>query len=168
MCLFFEMLKLAAVWCYVGIAVDTFSDRGEKVAHALVTVFAVGVKGVTDKRTSPHNIPAVEPPNRPPDSTVEQRTSLDQVRTGMHMLHATFHKPSWFKQWFFQLLFKRCSAWVSSRTLTGLIEVCHGFPQSLQAAGWDSTWPLPSASFPSHCHLTILCYVIWASDSLIK
>lgn len=64
---------------------DTFSDRGEKVAHALVTIFAVGVKGVTDKRMSPLNIPAVEPPNRPPDSTVEQRTSPDQVRTRMHV-----------------------------------------------------------------------------------
>jgi hypothetical protein len=59
------------------------------VAHALVTIFAVGVKGVTDKRTSPLNIPAVEPPNRPPDSSVEQRTSPDQVRKRMHMLHAT-------------------------------------------------------------------------------
>lgn len=63
----------------VLVEVDTFSDRGEKVAHALVTIFAVGVKGITDKRTSPLNIPAVEPPNRPPDSTVEQRTSPDQA-----------------------------------------------------------------------------------------
>jgi hypothetical protein len=78
--------------------VDTFAGRGEKVAHALVTVFAVGVKGVTDKRTSPHNIPAVEPPNRPPDSTVEQRTSPDQVRTGMRTLRAALHKAGWFEQ----------------------------------------------------------------------
>jgi hypothetical protein len=74
--------------------VDTFGNGGEKVAHALLTVFAVGVKGVTDKRTSPHNVPAVEPPKRPPDSTVEQRTSHDQVRTGMHMFHATFNKAN--------------------------------------------------------------------------
>jgi hypothetical protein len=62
------------------------------VAHGLLTIFAVGVKGVTEKRTSPHNVLAVEPPKRPPDSTVEQCTSPDQVRTGMHMLHTRFTK----------------------------------------------------------------------------
>lgn len=60
---------------------ETFDGTGEKVAHSLLTTFAVGMKGVTDKRTSPHNVPTAEPPNRPPDLSVEQQTSLDQVRT---------------------------------------------------------------------------------------
>jgi hypothetical protein len=60
--------------------VETFDDSGEKVAHSLLTAFAVGMKGVTDKRTSPHNVPTAEPPKRAPDSSVEQQTSLDQVR----------------------------------------------------------------------------------------
>jgi hypothetical protein len=51
------------------------------VAQALLTTFAVGMKDVTDKRTSPHDVPIIEPPKRAPDSSVEQRTSLDQVRT---------------------------------------------------------------------------------------
>ncbi|GFG30340.1 hypothetical protein Cfor_01575, partial [Coptotermes formosanus] len=60
-------------------AVETFDDSGEKVAHSLLTAFAVGMKGVTDKRTSPHNVPTAEPPKRAPDSSVEQQTSLDQA-----------------------------------------------------------------------------------------
>jgi hypothetical protein len=65
--------------------VETFDDSGDKVAHSLLTTFAVGMKGVTDKRTSPHNVPTAEPPKRAPDLSVEQHTSLDQVRTEGHM-----------------------------------------------------------------------------------
>jgi len=61
--------------------VETFDGNGEKVAQSLLTTFAVGMKGVTDKRTSPHNVPTAEPPKRAPDLSVEQQTSLDQVRT---------------------------------------------------------------------------------------
>jgi len=63
----------------VLVQVETFDDSGEKVAHALLTTFAVGLKGVTDKRTSPHNIPTAEPPKRAPDVSVEQKTSVDQA-----------------------------------------------------------------------------------------
>jgi len=63
----------------VLVEVETFDDAGQKVAHSLLTTFAVGVKGVTDKRTSPHNIPTAEPPKRAPDQSVEQQTSLDQA-----------------------------------------------------------------------------------------
>ena len=59
---------------------ETFDGSGEKVAHSLLTTFAVGMKGITDKRTSPHNVPTAEPPKRAPDLSVEQHTSLDQVR----------------------------------------------------------------------------------------
>lgn len=67
---------------------ETFDGTGEKVAQSLLTTFAVGMKGVTDKRTSPHNVPTAEPPKRAPDLSVEQQTSLDQVRTEgcMHYL----------------------------------------------------------------------------------
>ncbi|KAJ9579803.1 hypothetical protein L9F63_004549, partial [Diploptera punctata] len=57
---------------------DTYDDNGEKVAHLQVTTFAVGMKGVTSKRTSPHNIPTADPPQRPPDASVSQKTSEDQ------------------------------------------------------------------------------------------
>lgn len=60
---------------------ETFDESGERVAQSLLTAFAVGMKGVTDKHTSPHNVPTAEPPKRSPDSSIEQRTSLDQVRT---------------------------------------------------------------------------------------
>lgn len=64
----------------VIIAVETFDESGEKVAQSLLTTFAVGMKGVTDKRTSPYDVPTAEPPKRIPDLSVEQHTSLDQVR----------------------------------------------------------------------------------------
>ena len=70
---------------------ETFDGAGEKVAQSLMTIFAVGMKGVTDKRTSPHNVPTTEPPKRAPDLSVEQQTSLDQVSTEGCMLFLPVH-----------------------------------------------------------------------------
>jgi 3-hydroxyacyl-CoA dehydrogenase/3a,7a,12a-trihydroxy-5b-cholest-24-enoyl-CoA hydratase len=63
----------------VLVEVETFDGNGEMVAKSLLTTFAVGMKGVTDKRTSPHNVPTADPPKRAPDLSVEQQTSLDQA-----------------------------------------------------------------------------------------
>ncbi|PSN45997.1 Peroxisomal multifunctional enzyme type 2 [Blattella germanica] len=59
--------------------VDTYDDSGEKVARSQVVTFAVGLKGVTTKRSSPHSIATENPPKRSPDASISQKTSLDQA-----------------------------------------------------------------------------------------
>ncbi|XP_017882295.1 peroxisomal multifunctional enzyme type 2 [Ceratina calcarata] len=59
---------------------ETFdSNTGEKLAKGQMTIFVVGVSGFQGKRTSPHSIPFVDPPNRKPDASVTQQTNYDQA-----------------------------------------------------------------------------------------
>ncbi|KAJ4433546.1 hypothetical protein ANN_15855 [Periplaneta americana] len=59
--------------------VDTFDESGEQIAHGQMSTFIVGMKGITNKRTSPHNVPTAEPPKRAPDASISQKTLLDQA-----------------------------------------------------------------------------------------
>lgn len=42
-------------------------------------MYIVNAGGLQGKRTSPHIIPIIDPPNRNPDASVTQKTTTDQV-----------------------------------------------------------------------------------------
>lgn len=59
---------------------DTFDAISEeKLSTGQISVYIVGAGGLQDKRTSPHIIPIIDPPNRNPDASVTQKTTTDQV-----------------------------------------------------------------------------------------
>jgi len=60
---------------------DTYNvANGEKLSTGQMSVFIVGLGNFKGKRTSTFAIPTVDPPNRKPDITVMQQTSIDQVK----------------------------------------------------------------------------------------
>jgi len=60
---------------------DTYNvANGEKLSTGQTSVFFIGVGNNKGKRTSTFTIPIVDPPNRKPDVTVMQQTSIDQVK----------------------------------------------------------------------------------------
>ncbi|XP_063242604.1 peroxisomal multifunctional enzyme type 2 [Bacillus rossius redtenbacheri] len=59
--------------------VETFDEKGEKVAYNQTTTFAVGAGGFGGKRVSNKGVSSVNPPSRTPDAIVKQQTSLDQA-----------------------------------------------------------------------------------------
>ncbi|XP_043673106.1 peroxisomal multifunctional enzyme type 2 [Vespula pensylvanica] len=59
---------------------DTFdANSEEKLSTGQMSVYIVGVSGFQGKRTSPHIIPIIDPPNRNPDASVTQKTTTDQA-----------------------------------------------------------------------------------------
>lgn len=65
---------------YMLVIGETFeSGSGDKLATSQMSAFVIGGGGFQGPRTSSHAIPTIEPPNRAPDATLSQRTSLDQV-----------------------------------------------------------------------------------------
>jgi len=60
---------------------DTYNVvNGEKLSTGQISIFIIGVGNFKGKRTSTFTIPTVDPPNRKPDETVMQQTSIDQVK----------------------------------------------------------------------------------------
>lgn len=65
--------------CHV--AVETFDERGEKVAFNQTSIFVQQAGGFGGKRSSDKAIQPVPPPKRSPDASVQEKTGIDQVRT---------------------------------------------------------------------------------------
>ena len=60
-------------------AVDTCNTRGERVAFNQTSTFVQRAGGFGGRRTSERNIAPVDPPQREPDVSVREKTSVDQV-----------------------------------------------------------------------------------------
>ncbi|KAL2715351.1 peroxisomal multifunctional enzyme type 2 [Vespula squamosa] len=59
---------------------DTFDAISEeKLSTGQMSVYIVGTGGFQGKRTSPHIIPIIDPPNRNPDASITQKTNTDQA-----------------------------------------------------------------------------------------
>lgn len=59
---------------------DTFNAvSNEQLSTGQISIFIIGAGGFQGKRTSPHIIPTIDPPNRKPDAFVNQKTSEDQA-----------------------------------------------------------------------------------------
>ena len=58
---------------------ETFDEKKEKVAYNQFSTFVVGAGKFGGKRSSDSIIPTVDPPKRNPDTTMSQKTSVDQV-----------------------------------------------------------------------------------------
>ncbi|XP_035737736.1 peroxisomal multifunctional enzyme type 2-like [Vespa mandarinia] len=59
---------------------DTFDATSEeKLCTGQISVYVVGVNSLQAKTTSPHIIPIIDPPNRNPDASVTQKTTIDQA-----------------------------------------------------------------------------------------
>ncbi|RZF44785.1 hypothetical protein LSTR_LSTR000737 [Laodelphax striatellus] len=67
--------KGAVILCNV----ETFDERGEKVAFCQTSAFAVGCGGFGGKRTSDKSIPTFDAPNRQPDAVAIAKTNADQA-----------------------------------------------------------------------------------------
>nr|XP_031828485.1 peroxisomal multifunctional enzyme type 2 [Nomia melanderi] len=59
---------------------ETFDTMtGDKLSTGQISLFSIGSGGFQGKRTSPHVVPTIDPPNRKPDASVTQQTSFDQA-----------------------------------------------------------------------------------------
>ena len=61
-------------------SVETFDENGQKVAFNQHVDFMVGAGHFGGKKTSDTIVPVVNPPNRNPDTFMEEKTMKDQVR----------------------------------------------------------------------------------------
>ncbi|GFN82478.1 hypothetical protein PoB_000898400 [Plakobranchus ocellatus] len=59
--------------------VDTFDEKGEKVAFNQMLEFVVGAGKFGGKKTSEDVIPVANAPSRTPDAVMEEKTSIDQA-----------------------------------------------------------------------------------------
>lgn len=59
--------------------VETFTEDGEKIAFNQVTIFLQRAGGFGGKRSSSAAVPAMEPPKRAPDASIQEKTSIDQA-----------------------------------------------------------------------------------------
>ena len=57
----------------------SYDEDGEKVAFNQLSTFVVGAGGFGGKRSSDKAYPTQKAPNREPDSSMEEKTSIDQV-----------------------------------------------------------------------------------------
>ena len=63
----------------VCLSVDSFNERGEKIAFNQVGTFVQNAGGFGGKRASDKQIMPLDAPKRAPDASVKQQTSIDQV-----------------------------------------------------------------------------------------
>ena len=59
---------------------ETFDESGDKVAFNQMLEFTVGAGNFGGKKTSRVVIPVANSPSGNPDSFIEERTSIDQVK----------------------------------------------------------------------------------------
>lgn len=57
----------------------SYDEKGEKVCFNQTSTFVVGAGGFGGKRSSDKIIPTEKAPNRSPDNSMEEKTSIDQV-----------------------------------------------------------------------------------------
>ena len=59
---------------------ETFDEKYEKLAFNQFTTFVVGAGKFGGKRNSDEARPTANPPKRPPDASISEKTGIDQVR----------------------------------------------------------------------------------------
>lgn len=77
---------------------ETFDEKNEKLAFNQFSTFVVGAGKFGGKRNSDEARPTANPPKRPPDASISEKTGIDQVRkvfgdsisekTGTDQVHA--------------------------------------------------------------------------------
>lgn len=58
---------------------ETFNEKKEKVIYNQSSTFVVGAGKFGGKRSSDKAKPVANPPSRSPDSSISEKTSIDQV-----------------------------------------------------------------------------------------
>lgn len=58
---------------------ETFDENNEKVAFNQFSTFVVGAGKFGGKRNSDEVKPTANPPKRPPDASISEKTGIDQV-----------------------------------------------------------------------------------------
>ena len=59
---------------------ETFDEKNEKLAFNQFTTFVVGAGKFGGKRNSDEARPTANPPKRPPDASISEKTGINQVR----------------------------------------------------------------------------------------
>lgn len=63
----------------VCFTVNMESEKGEKIAMNQFAIFVVGAGRFGGHRKTDKAYPPVDPPSRPPDATIREKTSIDQA-----------------------------------------------------------------------------------------
>lgn len=62
---------------------ETFDEKNEKVAFNQFSTFVVGAGKFGGKRNSDEAKPTANPPKRPPDASISEKTGIDQVNEAL-------------------------------------------------------------------------------------
>lgn len=62
---------------------ETFDEKNEKVAFNQFSTFVVGAGKFGGKRNSDEAKPTANPPKRPPDASISEKTGIDQVNVAL-------------------------------------------------------------------------------------
>lgn len=65
----------------------TYDESGELIATSQICTFVLSAGGFGGKRESKVMVPLLDEPKRSPDSTVKEKTSLNQVMICFFFLH---------------------------------------------------------------------------------
>jgi len=76
---FYFIVSVMRYWFSSICAADTRNTRGERVAFNQTSIFVQHAGGFGGKRTSDKTILPISAPQRPPDVSVHEKTSIDQV-----------------------------------------------------------------------------------------
>lgn len=67
------------MYVYIIFIGKTYDESGELIATSQICTFILSAGGFNGKRISNVLIPLLNEPNRSPDSTVKEKTSVNQV-----------------------------------------------------------------------------------------